>query len=600
MRICAFLLWLILPMTASAASIFDTFWQEAADDAYETLVPKKVTDYVIEVAKTWGEDGIVLTESDVLAAMKGNTSALCNGKKNVAGQPLKLADGTAELPTTCRGLMQGIVNLVSAEKEAMKLADDLLALAVASELVTADEPREPMDIPLAVQGLKRLWQSTGAVRLPWDPAADEALGTLNSALSALETEELHEVVYRFHHGYYRDSIERDDRFGPAGDEVESALSFIAGMLDIDPNSTVHADIMTPSLGIPNVGLWARADDIGLLWNVPTSSFVMSLALPEEYPAYHEFGDNLAYPFSYEGSFSDATRSSPLCSRNMGRFGYLCRPIPSTDLDCDPRSTDRISLTRCEELSQTENVSQTSSQCILDYPIYVDNGTDLYDPDRPGELHPELIRAGTGTICQSGATVQYPAGIVQNLCYTDVCLRESMSGHTLIPGRNPVLAYQGTSPQLACTRPDPALGTFLEIPMTTPTPLPPYIGTSLVQEFTTTFCQTTGSLPHPLGGLCKYDETQRSTTFTTSQLQQLSRTENEKTTVEDEQRFIRSLPVGVALRSITDQSLVTHRTALQPFIAFLDAFSSLLLELLQAPPPDAMCPWTGPVPISATS
>lgn len=590
---------IVLPCSVSAASAFDTFWEQSADDAYGTAPSAVIVDYVIEQATEWGEKGITLQSSDIDAAMRGDTITLCNDKQDADGADLILADGAAEVANTCRALMFDIQQLVIAEQRAQQLSDDLLGLTTAHELATSDEQRPLVDIPLSIQGMKRLWQGTGSVRLPWDSAADEGLNELKDALGLLSDDELDQVVYRFHHGYFRDQREADPRFDSAGDRVRSALSLIATQLRIDPNTDVFADIVVPALGTRNVGLWARKDELGLLWVTPTEQPFMRLTLPEQYPVYHEHGDRLAYPFAYEGSQVPPTDiRSPLCSRTMGMHGYLCRPLPAGDADCFNPNPNDFSLVRCSD--DTVTVPQNISQCLNAYPLYNDDGTPLYDPDNPGQLNPNLVRAETGSICQPESAIQYPTGVMQNLCYTDVCLRESMSGHSLIPGRNPVLAYESTDPYLACVRPDPQLGLFIETPTASPTPIPQYLGIDLVKDFTASICQVTGSSPHPLSGQCLYDQLLRSAAPQTSQLSQLVRTATEGTDIQLAQERMRSLAVGLGFRSATDQLITVHVTALQPLISFLDTFGSLFRELLQAPPPTAQCPWTGPPTMSPTS
>lgn len=598
MRYLLVLVGLLLPLAASAESIFDTFWDEAESSIEGYDPSQEIIDFVIESAKTWNGHGVIITEDDIPHALSGNTSALCKDKQDTEGNKISFANGSAVTKGSCSALLHDIQDLIKAERVAEVLADDLLSLAVGSELATAAEPRDMMDIPTAVQGIKRLWQGSGVTVLPWNTAADDALRNLISAIRATEEGELPKAMIRFHHGLARDIFEEDPRFAGIGNEIRDALFALASVLGTNPDDPEPKAMLTPTLDIDNIQLWVRTDDLGLLWIAPTKQHRLSLKLPEDYPVYHESGDRLAYPFAYEGPHSlFLDTESPLCSRPMGARGYLCRAVPDIDTACRPSDPNTISLVDCTESSDPEIVDQTISACLDLYPIYQDNDDELFRSD--GSLNPGLTPAAAGTICQPESKVQYPAGIMTNLCYSDACLRESMSGHSLFPGRNPTLAYESTSPYLACVRPDPELGLFTESMKSIPTPLPSYLGTELVTDFVGALCQVTGSVPHPLAGYCMYQQNLRSAVPTAGQLEQLTRTTTEGANVVLRSSDMHSLAANVGLRQAIDQSVQTHRNALQPLATFLTEIASLFRELERAPLTTAACPWTGPINTTST-
>jgi len=594
MRIQLFLFGLFLPLSVSAASIFDAFWTNTLEVMPGSPPSEDSIDFVIESVKTWSYNGIILEKNDVLAALAGNDIKLCTEKKDTTGKDLNLGLGTAIGGSSCKSLQQDIIDLVAAERVAEILADDLLSLSISSELVIADEPREVMDIPIVMQGMKRLWQSSGATILPWDPAADEALNHLKDALYA--EEDIPVMMLKFHHGKFRSDKEADPRFDGVGDRVGSALQFLADQLGIDPDTDDVQTIIAPPLGVENIRLWLRTDDLGLFWDVPIKEVHPGLIVPEEYPVYHEQGDRLAYPFFYEGTFNTPPKTlSPLCSRPMAKLGYLCRPLPEPSSLCKPKDSRAISLVSCPKDPIIKTVEQTTSVCLDTYPIYEDDGsTPLYDPNMPGVLNPALSKATPGTICQPEIRVQYPIGILQNLCYTDSCVRESMSGHSLIPGRNPVLAYESMSPYLACIRPDPELGFYSESPNDTATQIPPYLGVDLAIDYIRALCQTTGSVPHPLAGYCAYQDNIRAAVPTTIQADHFGKMAQEQEDVSILQTGVQSLAAISGLRLATSQAVLVHKNALQPLAAFIQQMADLFRELERAPPPDAACPWTGPI------
>jgi len=597
-RLLLLILGALLPSSVLAASIFDPAWDSANDALDREYVPPEIITFVIDEATKWNGRGIELTEDDIRAALRGDEASLCEGKKDMEGSDYIFAKGSiADDRGTCGALIRDILEVIHAELAAQELGADLQAIAASAELATADEPRPFLDLGSSLRGLKRVWVASGGIVLPWDEDADEAFDELNRALSSAEEEgTLEEIVYRFHHGFFRDSRENDPRFGPAGDEVESALSFLSGMLNIDPNAKEIHEITVPSLDNTEIRLWARTDDLGLLWTSPVSFFRIGIRPAGAYPVLPEYGAALAYPFSYEGGHRpDEDERSPLCSRAIGRYGFLCRPLPTLADDCEDPESDEITLVACDSGSGSVTVSQTELSCTELSPLFLDDGTDLFDPDNPGSLNPNLKRAGSGTVCHPGAEVQYPAGILSHLCYSQACLAETLSGHSIIPRRNPVLSYQATDPILACIRPDPQLGFYMESSGAASVAPPPYRGPEHVAEFFQDYCQEHGNAPHPLAGYCLPQDNIRAATPTIRPDIHTIRVATEADALRVAQQRIASIATSIGLRFSVDQMVLDRPKVMAPIAAFVDHVANLFLELRRAPLTTAACPITGPVP-----
>ncbi len=593
---------LLLPVTASA-SIFDVFYDEARDARLGAMPEKAVVEFIIEEMKHWNGSGIIITEADIAAALNWQLFAdptgdggLCTGKKDSNGQPINFIVGGQSEGEGCIGLRQAIVSLVLAEQEASQLGTDLLAISNGSELSIADEPHRPVLMGTISLLVKRVWSGTGVAMIPWDGTADAQVDELNGKLAALSTEDLDKAVARYHFGHFRDKRENDPRFqSPALNEIGDKLEAIAGKLHITGEPTKVGEYAVPRLLVPNVGLWARGDDIGIMYLLPDRFIRNSVKQAGDYPEIKPSpsGDTLAYPFEYEGSavINNPLVASPLCSRTVGRFGYLCRPVPETSENCTTSYPSKITLVQC-----SKTVKQTGSGpsvCEGLNNIYKDDGTPLEDPNNPGRLNPALTPAEARTICDPDNKVIYQDDIGAHACYIGQCLALSMSGHSLIPNRSPVVINESTSPYQSCMRADPQLGLYTEAVTSSPFPLPTYLGHLLVPEFEHLFCQKNGRPGLPVVGDCTYKTDQ--TANETPLLQSLGVTamlENAEAVATDQDAFL-ELGTVIGQRAALGQAVIIERKLYAGVTQFVLQMASLFKELKRAPLTDVACPWTGP-------
>jgi hypothetical protein len=112
---------LLIPVEVSAQSLYPLFYKETEETQSLVYPNQQVVDYVIEEMKSWHDEGIQITETDIKAAIDGGTDAggiLCKDKVTMAGDPIVFANGGANEENSCDSLQQDILNLLNAEKEA--------------------------------------------------------------------------------------------------------------------------------------------------------------------------------------------------------------------------------------------------------------------------------------------------------------------------------------------------------------------------------------------------------------------------------------------------------------------------------------------------
>ncbi len=579
---------------STGTTMFDLFYASVQDTSPYAKPSDRLARYVIEEMKSWRERGIIITADDIDDALAGvvahENNGLCDGKLDIAGRPYTL-DATA-----CLELQNDILGLLWAEQEIEQLGANLTTLAHTAELAIADEPKRPVDMALYSLLLRRVWSGTGAAVIPWNPDGDEPFAELNLHLEALSSEDLDKAILRFHHGYFRDAREADPRFSGVLDFIGTDLKNIADKIGITGNPRAVGVFSTPALRTKNVALWARKDDIGLMWIYPTHTFRLSLREANAYPQFFENGENLAYPFAYEGNDppSGAGIASPACSRMMGREGYLCRPRPPAEENCqNPGDGSSITLVKCSErLAPTQS---GPSMCTDFSALFTDTGVPLEDPQDPGHLNPALTKADYTKMCSPEQRVLYQSDITSNACYVSLCVLQSMNGHTLIPQRSPVVTNEATSPYLACIRPDPQLGLYTEIAEDSPYPLPEYLGQFLVRDFERQYCTKNGDAPQPLLGLCGYNDNEDAALATVDPQVHTTRTATLAAELRKRGNDFHSIAASIGQRASLDQTLELQRKMFARLAHVIQHVADLFLELRKAPLTQSACPWTGPFP-----
>jgi hypothetical protein len=589
---------LLLPSTG-AAQLFDLFYEESKQQMVTLMPSKRITDFVILQMRQWQEKGIVLTKSDIEAAVKGDTAALCSGKKNVAGEDLDISF-SEDQSYGCNTILRAIRSLIGREREAEELGTDLLTITNGSELAIADEPHRPVSMSQLSSLLRKVWSGTGMVAIPWNTNADPEFDALNAALAA--ESDLDGTVLRFRHGYWRDDREQDPRFALVGSGVKLALKNLAKKLSISGNPTAIGEFAVRPLSVNNVRLWARKDDLGLMWQYPSHFARLTIEEAKNYPKKLTLAgsgaDALAYPFSYGGSVvPPATVDSPLCSRTVGRQGYLCRPLPPTAPSCLSSSSSSSSSSGQEPIrlikcADTSGSTTDGPRICPDFKrLYKDTGQPLLTSE--GKPNPALQQADQDSICSPSTAVLYEHDIPSNACYIGLCIEQSLKTHTLIPGRNSVLINEESAPYAACVRPDPQLGTYMEVATNSPYPLPMYIGHLLVRDFDREYCIRNGDPPLSVAGLCAFQNATRARSPDVSQTAFAFFLGRDDAAVMNDQTQLLAVAAAIGQRAALDQTIETEQKVFAAVTNFVTQIADLLKSLSRAPLTKTPCPWTGP-------
>lgn len=590
---------LLLP-SVGAAQIFEMFYEESKQQMTSLMPSEKITDFVIREMRHWENRGIILTKNDIQAVVKGDTGTLCQDKRDMAGEEINFQ--MSSNPEGCYGLLHDLRSLIEREREAEALGTDLITIANGSELAVADEPHRPLSMSQLSSLLRKVWSGTGMVAIPWNATFKPELDALSAALMA--ESDLDGTVLRFQHGYWRDDREQDPRFSSVGNPVKLALKNLATKLEINGNPTTIGEFAVPPLTVPNVRLWARKDDLGLMWQYPSHYARVKIKEAGNYPKKRVMAgsgaDALAYPFSYSGSVTPPpTVVSPLCSRTVGRFGYLCRPLSPTAPSCSSQSTSSsssaasnvasITLIKCAD---TGGITTSGPRICPDFNrLYQDTGLPLLTPD--GKPNPALAPADRDEICSPSAAVTYAHDIPSNACYVGLCVLQSLDKHTLIPGRNSVLSGEQSAPYAACIRPDPQLGTYMEVATNSPYPLPMYIGHLLVRDFDREYCLRSGEPPLGLAGLCGFDNDSRARSPDVSQTAFSFFLAHDESAIIGDQIQLMAAAAAIGQRAALDQTIETEQKVFAAVTNFVSQIADLLKSLSRAPLTKTPCPWTGP-------
>lgn len=590
---------LTLPLHGMAApaapttSLFDVFYQQASGVLGNDPAPKPVVNFVIQEMRRWQGNGIALTADDVRYAETDDIDHLCAYKQDIFGKPLNFELGEGE--SSCLGLQRAILFLIDGERDAQELGNDLLMAANGAELSVSDEAHRLTSVSSTSMSFRRLWTGTGSQYLPWPVAAKSAVQALDAALSS-EAADIDTVVERYHFGYFRDKREADvsrrtcGQNKDCGKQTGAALAQIAQLLNITGDPKATAEYVTPGLRAENIALWVRGDDVGISWINPTHLPRPSIVRGGAYPVFAKNGDALAYPFDYHGTLVPAAKSlyvSPLCSRLMGRFGYLCQS-PKAKTTCATGSRNAITLTQCDE-KKSETLSGPPD-CTIETPLFKDSNAPV------NTLDPKKDRIATNVVCSPQSRVLYSDEIAQHACYISRCMVQSLSGHTLFPMRNPAYAFEMASPVLGYQKPDPQLGLYDEMSGDyAQISLPPYLIDSLVTDFDRQYCEQSGQPPNALAGLCTYREQSRTSLPLGSFNLTFQSTYGDEADLTTDQRTNSIIAMAAGWRFGLDQSLPVQRKMVSSLAQVVQNIANLFLELKNAPVTREMCPWIGPPP-----
>lgn len=591
--------------------MFDLYFDDLKKTGQAAYPSDSLTNFIINEMRNWGDTGVTLISNDIKAAVDGKLwttedDGLCQGKLDNVGEEILFVMGAGD--AGCLSLHNGILSLITAEKDAENLADELLMAANGAELSVADEPHRPVALGTLSLLLKRVWSGEGGL-IPWDgtlitpdgTTLDNLVQKLGRQLSELSSEDLEKVILRYHFGYFRDKSEMDPRFSTVGGTaIETTFQEIADTLGIAGDPTETGEFVTPVLKkIGNVALWARKDDLGIHWIYPTHSGRLEIKRAENYPemaSQSKGGNALAYPFDYAGLGILSgplipPAKSPLCSRTVGRQGYLCRPIPVPPSECKNGHQGEISLVEC---SFDDTRSTTNPDlCPKSINLFEDDGTPLVDPDNPVRLNPKLTPVSTMTVCTPEAQVQYQDDITTHACYVSHCLAQSMRDHTIMPNRNTVVTNEGTSPYLSCMRADPQLGLYTEAAHNSPFVLPSYMGHLLVQDFEREYCLKNGDAARPMLGDCVFRTETLLQAPTRDGAGTMKLVLDNAAEVATNQNDFLTLALPIGQRAALDQTIEVNRKVFAVMSQFIRQMADLLGELKRAPITQTACPWTGP-------
>jgi hypothetical protein len=558
---------------------------------------QQVEKFILKEMRRWGENGIVLQKEDLSLVQKGDFRALCDKKKDVNDKDIAFITGGPSEKGSCLGLVSDLVTLIDRERDALALADDLLSLASSDELAIADEAGRPLDLAGTSDALRRIWSGTGSVTPSALPSSiDAEIEALKSALSQ-EKENLPRILLRYHFGYFRDKRERDQRLTSDGAAIGEALNAIAKKLTITGDQSKKGNRGYHVFSSLNIVLWVRQDDLGLHFITPVSFEYPELKLAGDYPVFAADHPFVAYPFDYTDTPTEPSRETPLCERPNAARGFLCRKATHSLASCAlPSDRTTISLFECPPAA----TAQRTDACVTDVDFREDTGGPLIDPNAPSTLHSNLPRiTDSATICTPEKSVIYPDTILGHLCYAQACLSTSLTEHTLIPGRNPVVADEMSMPFLACMRDDPRLGLGVEIPAQVAVRLPRYRGYDLVREVEQLYCGMNGSAPQPLLSLCSpaNDDAKR---VQTDQVEYATTLSREFFEGKRNRQDLEAMASVIGKQASAEQTTDVLRMLFLTLASTLNETASLFQELQNAPLTTTPCPWTGGFSSSSSS
>ncbi|OGJ60321.1 hypothetical protein A3A67_02405 [Candidatus Peribacteria bacterium RIFCSPLOWO2_01_FULL_51_18] len=598
-----FLAFAITPLSVFAqTSIYDTIYSEAASTDRKVYPTDMIRQFVVDEMKTWQGHGIRLYPGDIDYALEYKLEKLCTDRVDSSGEAIEFITGGMATGQSCMSLRRDILALIAAEQDTSELATDLLTIADGAELALADEPGRAYDMGVTSMLLVRAWIGTGGIVFPWNNTAGKDVETLDSIMSGLSPLDLDRAIVRYQHGYFRDLREADPNFSGIADQVGQALKDVAGKLGIAGDPEAIGQFIMPGLKTPNIGLWARGDDIGIFYKYPVHFIRMNIKPADQFPRLAPGSETLAYPFSYGGSAApnDPAIKSPVCSRTTGRFGYLCHPLPGLKEGCTDSGPNAITLKQCPANPETKSPQAGPRGCADLKRLFLDDGTPVEDPAHFGQLNPALKPADLNKSCAPETKIFYQDSVSSHACYIEHCLIQSLSGHTLVGNRNTVLANEATSPFLACIRPDPHLGTYTAEPHITSYSLPEYIGHLLAIDYTRLYCIQNGNAPHPLAGFCAYRNNRKANSPDIEQIFTAYGMSMDALVTGAAQEQIVTIGAIIGERAAENQAGQVQRIVFGALTDFVNEITNLVLELKNGPLTKTPCPWTGPIQSSSSS
>jgi hypothetical protein len=276
---------------AGSTSMFDIFFNDALEQTRKPLVvDEKIVEFVIHEMESWEENGILLYPSDIRAAQLNDVGVLCTDKLDYRTfQELKFSLGGLTEGVGCDSLRNAILSLLDTETEIDVLGDNLTIIANGGSLAFSDQPNRPANIGFSTILTTRVWTGTGTNILPWPDAANDHVE--NRLIPELAEDRVDDaMMWVYQHGYFRQKREADPELNAInldrdndGYTVGMALEELAGILNIRQNEyTKKGEFVVPKMGnLKNVGLWARADDLGIMWIYPNHFMRMESIEPAD-------------------------------------------------------------------------------------------------------------------------------------------------------------------------------------------------------------------------------------------------------------------------------------------------------------------------------
>ncbi len=522
---------LLAPSAAWAENLYTEVLKNVQD---ELTYPAYVVNFAAQVLST---DSMQLDSVLAKSALEGEVKPFCEAAQKQDSY-------------SCQKLMDDLREVADREMDTIRLGHQMEAIASNYEVPVRAFSQQPDKLTSSYATILKIWgidlgnlKDMRSIRLLGRPdGLDSQVQDVQSRLDALKKEENDEqrtaAVWRYEYGLHfveNDSTERDPDGGSGPGtqrqylfkrqpDLESALHQLLAALEptIDPplepgetavfllqdkpgdapsNVTIWAYIRRPkggslsaanSLEDPLQGLPER--DIGLRWATPLLPVAPSLLSDENSSA--NAGTPILggkYPPPPEQSSDGAivqTGGGGLCKSLAGRSGYLCRTrqVPDEETcesDQNPGPQPGvIQLISCRSSSQSSNGGASSSSedaCAKKLlATDVSNGAQT---------------SGTSALpCAPGTDTREEYSILGHTCFVRAC-GERTAGHSIIPGQDPLVVQESTSPWGACmagTEDVPPLKIYPSI-YSSPS-FPAYNPAQRVRELDIQYCQVNGKPP----------------------------------------------------------------------------------------------------------
>ncbi|MFA6523729.1 MAG: hypothetical protein WCS85_05170 [Candidatus Peribacteraceae bacterium] len=539
---------LTLPVTAGAAT---PLFQQVYEMVQKERITTPVATYVAGVFNA-------LYESAFKASGAGKDAIKSDDVKEVlrSGTSEKFCSKVKMGPynNDCAVLVQQIIKLAQRESGIVRLGHRLQAIATSYEEPITAFSMQPAKLisgfaeSLAVWGISGELTESNARSIRMIPTPSDIKKDADAVKKALEKlkdgdneEAMIAAVWRYQYGLkfvqkysplsYPDGVQIDGR----GTERQHLLN---RPKDLEKKLQTLFESIDKRIGdeedqislprrqevlyfhIPldnNISIWAyfrNTDDdtmaetlfpknIGLQWD---------MALEPVFPSILSMGNNAPIPGGFYPPAPERKKNTPpkipgviapppskgtswvvlqkggggLCYSLSGRMGYLCRePVVTVGEEghnCEEAtptaSTGTIILTSC-----TPKAAQTWMQ----------------SQDVCAEMRKQ---AGTLFPCAPGSQSLYPFTVLGHACFIKECGQRSY-GIKLLPGREPLVSQETTSPWGMCIKPPDPLPPLSYPPRIITVPsFPPYNPAARSHELTLQYCQKTGNPPLSPPSLCQ--------------------------------------------------------------------------------------------------